>query len=131
MSVSLKLRLRPQIAEQVGEGGLEGVVVFPVREVGDVVFAEFDSQIFAGVGVEAAPVADAVEAHQPDGEQFLAWKDFRSLRRLRKSEFCLASFANLGLPPVAVQAVLREHQQRAVVELDGPVVSTIGVGTTD
>ncbi len=26
----------------------------------------------AGVGVEAAPVADAVEAHQPDGEQFLA-----------------------------------------------------------
>ncbi len=62
-----------QVAEQVGEGGLEGVVVFPVREVGDVVFAEFDGQVFAGAGVEAAPVADAVDAHQPDGEQFLAW----------------------------------------------------------
>ncbi len=64
--------LSSQIAEQVGEGGLEGVVVFPVREVGDVVFAEFDGQVFAGVGVEAASVADAVDAHQPDGEQLLA-----------------------------------------------------------
>ncbi len=72
-----------QIAEQVGEGRLEGVVVFPVREVGDVVFAEFDGQVFAGVGVEAAPVADAVDAHQPDGEQFLALL----------AEFGLASFA--------------------------------------
>ncbi len=35
-------RLRTQIAEQVGEGGIEGVVVFPVRAVGDVVFAKFD-----------------------------------------------------------------------------------------
>ncbi len=34
------IRLCEQVAEQIGEGGLEGVVVFPVREVGDVVFAE-------------------------------------------------------------------------------------------
>ena len=67
----------------------------------------------AGVGVEAAPVADAVEAHQPDGEQLLA------LALL--AEFGLASFANLGLHPFAVHAVLREHQQQAVVDLDGPV----------
>ena len=31
------------------------------------------------------------------------------------------SFVNLGLHPFAVQAVLREHQQQAVVDLDGPV----------
>ena len=31
------------------------------------------------------------------------------------------SSANLGLHPFAVQAVLREHQQQAVVDLDGPV----------
>ncbi len=31
------------------------------------------------------------------------------------------NFAKLGLHPFAVQAVLREHQQQAVVDLDGPV----------
>ena len=36
-------------------------------------------------------------------------------------EFGMASFANLGLHPFAVHAVLREHQQQAVVDLDGPV----------
>ncbi len=34
------------------------------------------------------------------------------------------SFANLGLRPFTVHAVLREHQQQAVVDLDGPVDST-------
>ncbi len=36
------------------------------------VFAEFDRQVFPGVGVEATPAADAVDAYQPDGEHFLA-----------------------------------------------------------
>ena len=108
--------MRLQIAEQTSEGGFEGGVVFPVREVGDVVFAEFDGQVFAGVGVEAAPIADAVDAHQPDGEQL--WV----LALL--AEFGLASFAKLGLHPFAVYALLREHQQQAVVDLNGPVVST-------
>ena len=88
-------------------------MVFPVREVGDVVFVEFDRQVFASVGVEATPDADAVDAHQPDGEQLFV------LALL--AEFGLASFAKLGLHPFAVQAVLREHQQQAVVDLDGPV----------
>lgn len=68
-------------------------------------------KIFAGVGVEAAPLADAVNADQPDGEQFLALL----------AEFGLASFAKLGPHPFAIHAVLREHQQQPVVELDGPV----------
>ena len=59
-----------QVAEQVGEGGLEGVVVFPVREVGDVVFANLLGQVFAGIGVIAAPVADAVNGHQSDRKKF-------------------------------------------------------------
>ena len=37
------------------------------------------------------------------------------------AEFGLASFAKLGLHPFAVQAVLREHQQQAIVDLNGPV----------
>ena len=49
-----------QVAEQVGEGGLEGVVVFPVREVGDVVFANLLGQVFAGIRVIAAEVVPAV-----------------------------------------------------------------------
>ena len=35
--------LRAEVFEQAGEGGLEGVVLLPVREVGDEVFAQFDS----------------------------------------------------------------------------------------
>jgi len=38
-------------------------VVFPAKEGGDVIFAEFDGQVFADVGVEAASVVDAVAAH--------------------------------------------------------------------
>ncbi len=36
------------------------------------VFAEFDGKIFASVGVEAAPVADAVDAGQSDAKELLA-----------------------------------------------------------
>ena len=38
-----------QILFQPGEGGLKGVVVLPVREIGEVIFADFFRQIFAGV----------------------------------------------------------------------------------
>ena len=60
-----------QVAEQVGEGGLEGVVVFPVREVGDVVFANLLGQVFDSLGVIAAPVLDRrSDRHESDGEEF-------------------------------------------------------------
>lgn len=52
-----------QFAKYIGEGGLKSVVVFPAKEGGDVIFAEFDGQVFADVGVEAASVVDAVAAH--------------------------------------------------------------------
>ena len=107
-------RLRPQIAEQVGERGFESVVVFPVREVGDVVFANLFGEVFAGIGVIAAPVADAIDAHQLDRKQLLPLLD----------PFRRASAFDFSPPPFDVHAVLREHQQRAVVELDGPVDST-------
>jgi len=34
---------------QPDEGGIERDVVFPVREIGEVIFADFFRQIFAGV----------------------------------------------------------------------------------
>ena len=40
-----------QIFFQPGEGAFKGVVVLPVREIGDVIFADFFRQIFAGVRV--------------------------------------------------------------------------------
>ena len=57
MPLSSTIRLSEQVTEEVGEGGLEGVVVIPVREVLDVVFAEFDGQVFAGVAPRDEPSA--------------------------------------------------------------------------
>ena len=65
---SLRALLRAQVFEQAGEGGLEGVVLLPVREVGDEVFAQFDGEILAAVGIEALPVAQRLHVHQPHGE---------------------------------------------------------------
>ncbi len=102
-------RLRPQIAEQVGERGFESVLVFPVREVGDVVFANLFVEVFASISVIAAPVADVVDARQSDRKQLLPLLD--PFRRAGASDF--------SPPPFAVHVVLRKHQQRAVVELGG------------
>ncbi len=40
-----------QIFFQAGEGAFKGVVVLPVREIGEVIFADFFRQIFAGVRI--------------------------------------------------------------------------------
>jgi hypothetical protein len=40
---------------QPGEGGFKGVKNFPIGEIGDVVFADFFRQIFAGVRIQALP----------------------------------------------------------------------------
>src|SRR5437667_31405 len=42
-----------QVTEQAGKSGLEGVVLLPIGEIRDEVFAHLDSQIFAAVGVKA------------------------------------------------------------------------------
>ena len=110
------ISLRSLIAEQVGEGGLEGVVVFPVREVGDVVFANLFGEVFAGIGVIAAPVADAVAAPQSDRKQLLPLLD----------PFGRAGAFDFSPPPCAVNAVLLEHQQQVIVELGGPLASSRG-----
>ena len=57
-----------EVFEQAGEGGLEGVVLLPVREVGDEVFAQLDGEILAAVGSEALPVAQRLHVHQPQGK---------------------------------------------------------------
>ena len=47
LSSWLACHLRAEVFEQAGEGGLEGVVLLPVREVGDEGFAQLDG--FLGV----------------------------------------------------------------------------------
>jgi hypothetical protein len=44
-----------QIFFQTGEGAFKGGVVLPVREIGEVLFADGFRQIFAGVRVQALP----------------------------------------------------------------------------
>jgi hypothetical protein len=39
------------------ERGLVGVFVFPVAEIGNEVFADLSGRIFAGIGIEAFPLA--------------------------------------------------------------------------
>ena len=39
-----------EVAEEAGEGGFESVVGFPVGEIGDEIFADFDGQVFADTG---------------------------------------------------------------------------------
>jgi len=45
-------------------------VVLPVREIGDVIFADFFRQIFAGVRVEALPFFQRRVIRQRDGKKF-------------------------------------------------------------
>lgn len=105
----MPLSLSLEISQQIGEGGFEGVVVFPVGEVGDVIFPDFGGQIFAGVGVEAGPVLDLLEAAEADGKQLLSFL----------AELGLTSPADLGHHPFAAHALLRQHQQQTVVDLNG------------
>ena len=84
-------------------------MVFPVREVGDVAFANLLSQEYAGVSVIAAPVADVVDAHQSDRKQLPPLLD----------PFGRTGAFDFSPHPFAAHAVLREHQQQAIDDLDG------------
>jgi hypothetical protein len=59
-----------QIFFQPGEGAFKGVVVLPVREIGDVIFADFFRQIFAGVRVQTLPFFQRRVIRQRDGKRF-------------------------------------------------------------
>lgn len=59
-----------QIFFQAGEGAGKGVVVLPVREIGDVIFSDFFRQIFAGVRVQALPFFQRRVIRQRDGKKF-------------------------------------------------------------
>src|ERR1700685_1613871 len=98
-----------QVGEQAVEGFLVGVVVFPVAEVGDEVFADFAGGIFAGVGLEALPVAQGFKGRQADGEQDAALV----------AQFALAGLGDFRIHPLALHAVRRQDQQQLVVQADG------------
>src|SRR5271155_675059 len=58
-----------QVADQPLKRFLIRVVVLPVAEVGDEILANLAGGVFAGVGVEALPVAQGFKGREPDGEQ--------------------------------------------------------------
>ena len=55
-----------QIFFQPGEGGFKGVVVLPVGEIGEVIFADCFRQIFADVRSRTFLRAQGFLVHQPD-----------------------------------------------------------------
>ncbi len=98
-----------QVADEALEGFLVGVVVFPVAEVGDEVFADLAGGIFAGVGVEALPVAQGFKGRQADGEKHPSLV----------AQLALAGLGDFRLHPLALHAVRRQDQQQLVVQADG------------
>jgi hypothetical protein len=50
-------------------------VILPIAEIGDEIFANLAGGIFAGVGVEALPVAQGFKRREPDGEQNAAARE--------------------------------------------------------
>ncbi len=67
---------RPQIFFQPGEGAFKDVVILPVREIGEVIFADFFRQCFAGVRVQAFPSFQRREIRQRDWEKFYSpWQE--------------------------------------------------------
>ena len=62
-------RLRFQIRHELGKRLLIRIVVLPVAEVGNEIFANLAGGIFSRVGIEALPIAQSFEGREPDGEQ--------------------------------------------------------------
>ncbi len=67
-----RYRSRLEIAQEVGECLLLGVVVFPVAEIRDEVLADLARGIFACVRVKTLPFSDLCKWHQAHGEKHLA-----------------------------------------------------------
>ena len=84
-------------------------MVLPVAEVGDEILANLAGGIFAGVGVEALPVAQGCEGREPDGEQ----------NTPLVAHLAFAGLGDFGLHPLALHAVRRQDQQQLVVQADG------------
>ena len=85
-----------KILEQPVESLLKSVMVLPVREVRDEVFADLHAEILAAVRIEAFPVPDHLEVHQPDREK-LRWPSLISIfRALRISVLTHSLFMLFG-----------------------------------
>jgi len=84
-------------------------VILPVAEVGDEILANLACGIFAGVGVEALPVAQGFEGREPDGEQHSPLV----------AHLALAGLGDFRLHPLALHAVRRQERQQLVVQPDG------------
>ena len=100
-----------QIADQPLKRRLIRIVVFPVAEVGDEELAYLAGRVLSGIAVEALPIAQHIKLHQPDRKQ----------HPLAFLHLPFAGLGDLGLHPLAVQAVLGENQQQPVMQANGLV----------
>jgi len=99
----LPARSPPEVSEQACEARLEGVVILPVREVGDEVLANLDPQILPAVRVEALPIPDRLEVNQADRAELASLLP----------ALCFPRVTNLGSHPLAARAVWRAVWKRS------------------
>ena len=106
--------------DEFGGFGFEGVVVFPVGEVGNVVAADFVGEVFGEDIVPPVLLLDGVHGDEADGEEDAAAFGL----------FALQAFADFAADPVALHGVGGEDEQEAVVDLEGLVYLVLEVAAT-
>src|SRR5271165_3140343 len=100
---------RLQVLQQPLEPVLIRIVVLPVGKIRDEVLGYLPRQVLTCFGIEAFPVIQSFEGHQPNRKQLPLL--FRNLT--------LSGVENFRLYPLAVHAVLRQDQEQLVMQADG------------
>src|SRR5437879_1434231 len=83
-------------------------MIYPVREVRDVILAQLDCQVFTTVSIEAFPFLNRFEINEPN------WKQLAAI-------FFLLDFPgspDFSYYPFTFHTVLRENKQELVVNLN-------------
>src|SRR5712691_4309192 len=89
-----------QISQQALECLAVRVMVLPITEIRDEVFADLARRILAGVSVKVLPSLNALERNQANRK-----KDSTVF-----VQFFLARVSNLGFDPLAIHAVIRQNE---------------------
>jgi hypothetical protein len=84
-------------------------VILPIAEVGNEILANLASRVLSGVGIETLPVAQDLEGHEPDWEQYTP----------TFPRFSFSSFSYFGLNPLAAHAKGGQNEKKFVMEPNG------------
>lgn len=103
------MHLRLQIPQQPLKRPLVAVVVLPVGEIGDEVFADLTGGILAGIGVKRLPLLDSLVRDKADGKERLALF----------SDLPLTGVRNFCLHPFTAHAGVGENYKKPVMDSDG------------